>query len=184
MFCCCRLLNENKKACPWPQSLYIDRLYKYIFEFIHVQNAYCSLYGEKKLVIIFHLFGTYSVHSGLLSLVWEKVEHRCGYLVIVFCKFKTEYKCPGLYIMITLNFFHTCFFTCFFFLGCFWSIFMTILTHNLFAEGQNSRLIFGLSFWHFVVDDFVIRCRRRSHADQESKQTNFLQIFKSKFKLK
>ena len=98
MFCCCRLLNENKKACPWHQSLYIDRLYKYIFEFIHVQNAYCSLYGEKKLVIIFHLFGTYSVHSGLLSLVWEKVEHRCGYLVIVFCKFKTEYKCPGLYI--------------------------------------------------------------------------------------
>ena len=53
---------------------------------------------KKKLVIIFHLFGTYSVHSGLLSLVWEKVEHRCGYLVIVFCKFKTEYKCPGLYI--------------------------------------------------------------------------------------
>ena len=70
-------------------------------------------------------------------------------------------------VMITLNFFHTCFFTCFFFLGCFWSIFMTILTHNLFAEGQNSRLIFGLSFWHFVVDDFVVRCRQPGNQNKQ-----------------
>ena len=79
--------------------------------------------------------------------------------------------------MITLNFFHMCFFTCFFFLGGLWTIFMIILTHNLFAEGQNSRLIFGLSFWHFVVDDFVVRCRRRSHADQWIKTNKFSSNF-------
>ena len=79
--------------------------------------------------------------------------------------------------MITPNFFHMCFFTCFFFLGGLWTIFMIILTHNLFAEAHNSWLIFGLSFWHFVVDDFVVRCRRRSHADQWIKTNKFSSNF-------
>ena len=79
--------------------------------------------------------------------------------------------------MITLNFFHICFFTCFFFLGGLWTIFMIILTHNLFAEAHNSWLTFGHSFWHFVVDDFVVRRRRRSHADQWIKTNKFSSNF-------
>ena len=82
-----------------------------------------------------------------------------------------------LYIMITPNFFRMCFFTCFFFLGGLWTIFMIILTHNLFAEAHNSWLTFGHSFWHFVVDDFVVRCRRRSHADQWIKTNKFSSNF-------
>ena len=79
--------------------------------------------------------------------------------------------------MITPNFFHMCFFTCFFFLGGLWTIFMIILTHNLFAEAHNSWLTFGHSFWHFVVDDFVVRRRRRSHADQWIKTNKFSSNF-------
>ena len=82
-----------------------------------------------------------------------------------------------MFSMITLNFFHMCFFTCFFFLGGLWTIFMIILTHNLFAEAHNSWLTFGHSFWHFVVDDFVVRCRRRSHADQWIKTNKFSSNF-------
>ena len=70
-----------------------------------------------------------------------------------------------------------CFFTCFFFLGGLWTIFMIILTHNLFAEAHNSCLTFGHSFWHFVVDDFVVRRRRRSHADQWIKTNKFSSNF-------
>ena len=97
-----------------------------------------------------------------------------------FCKTWPSYskvRQSALYIMITPNFFHMCFFTCFFFLGGLWTIFMIILTHNLFAEALNSWLTFGHSFWHFVVDDFVVRCRRRSHADQWIKTNKFSSNF-------
>ena len=93
------------------------------------------------------------------------------------CIKKKLFQIVRLVSMITLNFFHMCFFTCFFFLGGLWTIFMIILTHNLFAEAHNSWLTFGHSFWHFVVDDFVVRRRRRSHADQWIKTNKFSSNF-------